>query len=159
MKIGKFLLGTVAAGVALGGAFLYLKDKGYINVNGKPNTDEDFDDLDDLDALEGFDEESCCEGCCSDSPRTYVYVDTKALKEKATEIAHDVKGKAGSLYEDAKKIAGTATDSMAHAVEKAWYSADSSKTAEDEEVTEEVPTSEEVEETVVDEFFNDEETQ
>lgn len=144
-KFTKCLLKLTAVCAVAGGAFSYLKKQGYIRVV----SDETDDDLDNFSEHDTESEE-----------RTYVHVDTQAMKEKAKEMAQDVKEKAEEVaqdvkakaeewadiaqdkaedaYEDAKKAAETAAAHVATAVEKAWY---------------------EAEDTVekVEEFFNDEE--
>lgn len=148
-KITKCLLKLAAVGTAIGGVFAYLKKKGYISVT-IGHEDEDLDDFSSPDT----------EG----TERTYINVDTEAMKAKAKEMAQDVKAKATQwagkaqdkaediaedimdkaedAYDEAKKAAGTAAANVANAVEKAWYE-----------------TEEKVEDTVekVEEFFNDEE--
>lgn len=123
-KITKCVLKIAALGAAMGGAFAYLKNKGYITVT-KGHEDEDLDDFSTPDS--GYAE------------RTYIHVDTNAMKEKAKEMVEDfkedIKDKAEDAYDEAKKMAGTAAANVANAVEKAWYE------------TEEK----------VEEFFNDEE--
>ena len=118
-KLLKCFLKLAALGAAIGGAFAYLKKKGYIQVT-TGNDDEDLDDF------------SCPDSECTE--RTYIHVDTEAMKEKAEEI----KEKAEGAYDEAKKMADTAAANVVHAVEKAWYKAE-----------------DQVEK--VEEFFNDEE--
>lgn len=122
-KLLKCFLKLVAIGAAIGGALAYLKKKGYISVT-IGNADEDLDDF------------SCPDSECTE--RTYIHVDTEAMKEKAEEIAEEIKEKAEDAYDEAKKMAGSAAANVAHAVEKVWYKAE-----------------DQVEK--VEEFFNDEE--
>ena len=122
-KLLKCFLKLAALGAAIGGAFAYLKKKGYIQVT-TGNDDEDLDDF------------SCPDSECTE--RTYIHVDTEAIKEKAEEIAEEIKEKAEDAYDEAKKMAGNAAAIVAHAVEKVWYKAEA-----------------QVEK--VEEFFNDEE--
>ncbi|MFI3238028.1 MAG: hypothetical protein R3Y47_08345 [Lachnospiraceae bacterium] len=107
MKLGKFLLGATAVGAAIGGAAIYLKEKGYVTFN--------------------FDQPCCCgDDCDCDSEnasREYIHVDTQAMKEKATDLAKDAKDKAETMYGDAKKVAEKAADNLATKVEKTWYEA------------------------------------
>ena len=136
-KLMKCLLKLAAVGAAIGGVFAYLKKKGYISVT-IGHEDEDLDDFSSPDT----------EG----TERTYINVDTEAMKAKAKEMAQDVKTKAtewaGKAQEKASEWTEKAQDKaeniaedMADAVEKAWYK-----------------TEEKVEDTVekVEEFFNDE---
>ena len=106
--------------------FAYLKSKGYITVSTN-NEDEDYDDFSSVDT----------EG----TERTYINVNTDAMKSKAKEIAQDVKDKAEDAYDGAKEKVKDASKNIAHALEKAWYEAEDT-----------------VEDTVekVEEFFNDE---
>ena len=122
-KLFKYFLKLAALGAALGGAFAYLKKKGYISVT-IGSADEDLDDF------------SCPDSDCPE--RTYIHVDTEAMKEKAEEIKEEIKEKAEDAYDEAKKMAGNAAANVAHAVEKAWYKAE-----------------DQVEK--IEEFFNDEE--
>lgn len=115
-KLMKFLLKLAAVGAAIGGVFAYLKKKGYISVT----TDHADEDLDDFSTP---DEEG--------TERTYINIDTDAMKEKAKEMAQDA-------YDEAKKMADAAASNVADAVEKVWYKA--------EDTVEKV-----------EEFFNDEE--
>ncbi len=148
-KFMAFLLKLAAVGAAVGAAFAYLKKKGYISVT-IGHEDEDLDDFSTPDA--------------EYTERTYINVDTEAMKakakemaeevktkasqwagkaqDKAEEMAEDLKDKAEDAYDEAKKLAGNAATNMASALEKVWYEA--------EEVAEEV-------EDEVEEFFNDEE--
>ncbi len=154
-KVTKCILKIAALGVAAGGAFAYLKNKGYITVS-TGHEDEDYDDF------------SCPDSGCSE--RTYINVDTDALKAKAKEMAQEAKSKAGDFacackekttefaekaqdvaedlaeeikdkaedaYDEAKKMANTAKENIASSIEKAWYN-----------------TGEQTEK--VEEFFNDE---
>lgn len=136
-KVTKCLLKITALGVALGGAFAYLKNKGYITVS-NIHTDEDYDDF------------SCPDNECGE--RTYIHVDTDAMKAKAKEMAQDVKAKASDVaeelveeikdkaedaYDEAKQMAAAAKENIASSIEKAWYN-----------------TGEQTEK--VEEFFNDE---
>ena len=158
-KSMKCLLKLAAVGAAIGGAFAYLKNKGYISVT-TGHEDEDLDDFSSPDS--------------AGTERTYINVDTYAMKAKAKEMAQDVKTKASEwagkaqemasewtekaqdkaediaedimdkaedAYDEAKKAAGNVAANVANAVEKAWYE-----------------TEEKVEDTVekVEEFFNDE---
>ena len=147
-KFLKFMLRLIGLGAIIGGAFAYLKKKGYITVS-TGNEDEDYDDFSSIDT----------EG----TERTYINVDTEAMKTKAKEMAQDVKTKASEFagkaqdaaeeiaeeikdkaedaYDEAKKKAKDASANIANALEKAWYGAEDT-----------------VEETVekVEEFFNDE---
>ncbi len=148
-KFMKFMLRLIGLGAIIGGVFAYLKNKGYITIS-ISNEDEDYDDFSSIDT----------EG----TERTYINVDTDAMKSKAKEMAHDVKLKASVLaekahhvaediaeeikdkaedvYDEAKKKAKDATSNIANALEKAWYEAEDT-----------------VDDTVekVEEFFNDEE--
>lgn len=136
-KLMKCLLKLAAVSAAIGGAFAYLKKKGYISVT-IGHEDEDLDDFSFPDT----------EG----TERTYINVDTEAMKAKAKEMAQDVKSKATQWAEKAQEKASEWTEKaqdkaediaedVADAVEKAWYE-----------------TEEKVEDTVekVEEFFNDE---
>lgn len=140
-KMTKCILKIAALGVAVGGAFAYLKNKGYITVS-TGHEDEDYDDF------------SCPDN--EGSERTYINVDTEAMKAKAKEMAQDVKtkacdfadackekttefagkaqdaaediaeeikDKAEDVYDEAKKMANTAKDNIASSIEKAWYHA------------------------------------
>lgn len=111
-KFTKFLLSLIGLGTVVGGAFYYLKEKGYITVS-RGEEDEDYDDF-----LE--DENDCPE-------RTYINVDTEAMAEKAKEVAQEIadeiKDKAEDAYDGAKKLAGNAANNIAGALEKAWYEA------------------------------------
>lgn len=129
-KFFKFLFRIITLGAALGAAFAYLKSKGYITVSTN-NEDEDYDDFSSVDT----------EG----TERTYINVDTNAMKAKAKEMAMDMKVKATEfaedVYDEAKEKVKDASQNIAHALEKAWYEAEDT-----------------VEDTVekVEEFFNDE---
>ena len=90
-KLCDFILRLIGLGVVIGGAFAYLKNKGYITVS-NDNEDEDYDDFSTVDS----------EG----SERTYINVDTEALKAKAKEKVKD------------------ASKCIAHALEKVWYEAE-----------------------------------
>jgi len=114
-KFTKCIIRLVGAGAVLGGTFAYLKKKGYITVT-TGNGDEDYDNF---------------SAHCTETERTYVNVDTEAIKEKAKEVAKEVKDKTMEKAE-------SAASNVADAVEKAWYKA--------EDAVEEV-----------EEFFNDEE--
>lgn len=119
-KFTKFVLRLIAVGAAIGGIFAYLKKKGYITVS-TDNEDEDYDDFSSIDT----------EG----NERTYINVDTEAMKSKAKEVAQDA-------YDDAKEKVKDASKNIANVLEKAWYEAENT-----------------MENTVekVEEFFNDEE--
>lgn len=119
-KFFKFMLRLISIGAVIGGVFAYLKSKGYITVS-TGNSDEDYDDFSPIDT----------EG----TERTYINVNTEAMKSKAKEMAQDV-------YDEAKKKVKDASGNIAEAFEKAWYEAENT-----------------VEDTVekVEEFFNDEE--
>lgn len=112
-KFTKSVLSLIGLGTIIGGAFVYLKDKGYITVS-SGNDDEDYDDFSD----EAYKEET---------ERTYIHVDTDAMKKKAkevaSEVAEDIKDKAEDVYDDARKKAGDAASNIANALEKAWYEA------------------------------------
>lgn len=109
-KFTKFVLTLIGLGTVIGGAFVYLKEKGYITVS-KGGEDEDYDDF------SAPDEES--------AERTYINVDTEAMAEKAKEVYQDlageIKDKAEDAYDGAKKLAGNAADAIATSLEKAWY--------------------------------------
>lgn len=140
-KFTKCVIKLAALGAAVGGAFVYLKNKGYITVS-TGHEDEDYDDF------------SCPDS--EGSERTYINVDTDAMKAKAKEMAQGVKAKASDIactckekttefaekaqdacedlaeeikdkaedaYDEAKKMAGTAKDNIASSIEKAWYHA------------------------------------
>lgn len=112
-KFTKNVLSLIGLGTVIGSAFVYLKDKGYITVsNGRD--DEDYDDF-------SGEEEN------AEDERTYVNIDTDAMKKKAmevaTEVATEIKDKAEDVYDDAKKKAGDTASSIANALEKAWYEA------------------------------------
>lgn len=126
-KLFKFILRLIGLGAIIGGAFAYLKNKGYITVT-TGNEDEDYDDFSDIDT--------------ESVGRTYIHVDTEAMKAKAKEMAAEAKDKAEVVYDGAKERVKDASKNIAHALEKAWYEAEDT-----------------VEETVekVEEFFNDEE--
>lgn len=112
-KFTKCALRLIGLGAIAGGTFAYLKKKGYITVT-TGSEDEDYDDFSSPDT----------EG----TERTYVNVDTEAMKEKAKEMAQDlaeeIKDKAEDAYDEAKKMAGNAASNMANALEKAWYNAE-----------------------------------
>lgn len=127
----KFMLRLIALGAAIGGVIAYLKKKGYISIT-TGSEDEDYDDFSSPDT----------EG----TERTYINVDTDAMKEKAKEMAQDVKTKASEFaekaqdaaediaeeikdkaegaYDEAKKMAKDASENIASALEKAWYEAE-----------------------------------
>ncbi len=107
-KFFKFLLTLIGIGTVIGGAFVYLKEKGYITVS-RGGEDEDYDDFSTLDE--------------EDESRTYINVDTKALASRAKELCRDAKNKAEDVYEDAKQMATHAADAIANTLEKAWYEA------------------------------------
>lgn len=122
-KVTKCLLKITALGAVLGGTFAYLKNKGYITVSHIHN-DEDYDDF------------SCPDHECGS--RTYIHVDTDAMKHKAKEVAQDVKEKAQNMaedlmdeikdkaedaYDEAKQMASNAKENIASSIEKAWYQA------------------------------------
>ena len=125
-KFINFILRLIGLGVVIGGAFAYLKSKGYITIS-TGNEDEDYDDFSNVDT--------------ESTERTYINVDTDAMKSKAKELAKDVKDKAEDAYDEAKEKVKDASKTIAHALEKAWYEAEDT-----------------VEDTVekVEEFFNDE---
>ena len=125
-KFTKFMFRVISLGAIIGGAFAYLKSKGYITVS-TGSEDEDYDDF-------SYEES---EG----TNRTYVTVDTDAMKAKAKEMAQGVKEVAEDVYDEAKVKVKDASKNLAHALEKAWYEAEDT-----------------VEDTVekVEEFFNDE---
>ena len=120
-KFTKFILTLIGIGTVIGGAFVYLKEKGYITVT-SGGEDEDYDDFSNLEE----------EG----SHRTYINVDTEGLKARAKEIYQNVKGevrdKAEDAYAGAKRMVNDAKDSVANSLEKAWYKA-SDKVEEVEE--------------------------
>lgn len=111
-KFMKFILTLIGLGTVIGGAFVYLKEKGYITVT-SGGEDEDYDDFSTLEE----------EG----NNRTYINVDTEGLKARAKEIYQNVKGevkdKAEDAYESAKKMANNAAGTIANSLEKAWYEA------------------------------------
>ena len=125
-KLCKFMLRLIGLGAIIGGVFAYLKSKGYITVSTN-NEDEDYDDFSSVDT----------EG----TERTYINVNTDAMKSKAKEMAQDMKDMAEDAYDGAKEKVKDASKNIAHALEKAWYEAEDT-----------------VEDTVekVEEFFNDE---
>ena len=75
-KLCKFILRLIGLGAIIGGVFAYLKSKGYITVS-TGNEDEDYDDFSSVDT----------EG----NERTYINVNTDAMKSKAKEMAQDMK--------------------------------------------------------------------
>ncbi len=81
-KCMKFFLKLAAIGAFLGGIFAYLKSKGFITITTE-HGDEDYDDF------------SCPDN--EGSERTYIHVDTEAMKARAKEMAQDMKVKAGGL--------------------------------------------------------------
>ena len=111
-KFTKFMLTLIGIGTVIGGAFVYLKDKGYITVT-SGGEDEDYDDFSTVEE--------------DDNHRTYIKVDTEGLKTRAKEIYENVKGgvkdKAEDAYEGAKRMVSDAKDSVASSIEKAWYKA------------------------------------
>lgn len=111
-KFTKFILTLIGIGTVIGGAFVYLKDKGYITVT-SGGEDEDYDDFSTLDE--------------EDTHRTYIKVDTEGLKARAKEIYENVRGevkdKAEDAYAGAKRMVSDAKDSVANSLEKAWYKA------------------------------------
>ena len=148
-KFTKFMFRVISLGAILGGAFAYLKSKGYITVS-VGSEDDDYDDF-------SYEE-------TENISRRYINVDTDAMKAKAKEMAGDVKSKAVELagkahdvaedfadeikevaedvYDEAKEKVKDASKNLANVLEKVWYEAE-----------------ETVEDTVekVEEFFNDEE--
>ncbi len=130
-KFIKFVFTLIGIGTAVAGAFVWLKNRGFITIT-TGTEDEDYDDFlaDETDETE----------------RSYINVDTKAMKEKAKEMAQElkeeIKDKAEAAYDEAKKMAKDASKSIADTVEKVWYEAE-----ETAEIVEEK----------VEEFFNDEE--
>lgn len=125
-KLCKFIFRLIGLGAIIGGAFAYLKNKGYITVS-SGNGDDDYDDFSSADT--------------ESNERTYIHVDTEAMKSKAKEMAKDVKDKAEDVYEEAKEKVKDASQNIAQALEKVWYEAEDT-----------------VDDTVekVEEFFNDE---
>ena len=111
-KFAKFMFTLIGIGTVVGGAFVYLKEKGYITVT-SGREDEDYDDFSTMEE----------EG----NHRTYINVDTEGLKQRAKEIFENVKGgvkdKAGDAYEGAKRMMSDASDAVASSIEKAWYKA------------------------------------
>ena len=111
-KFTKFILTLIGIGTVIGGAFVYLKEKGYITVT-SGGEDEDYDDFSTLEE----------EG----TNRTYINVDTEGLKARAKEIYQNVSGeikdKAQDAYAGAKRMANNAAHSVASSLEKAWYEA------------------------------------
>ena len=111
-KFMKFILTLIGIGTVIGGAFVYLKEKGYITVT-SGGEDEDYDDFSDLEEEGGR--------------RTYINVDTESLKARAKEVYTNVKAgvkdKAGDAMEGAKKMMSNASDVVASSIEKAWYKA------------------------------------
>lgn len=111
-KFTKFILTLIGIGTVIGGAFVYLKDKGYITVT-SDGEDEDYDDFSTLEE----------EG----NHRTYINVDTEGLKARAKEIYQNVKGevkdKAEDAYAGAKRMVNNAAGSVANSLEKVWYEA------------------------------------
>jgi len=111
-KFTKFILTLIGIGTVIGGAFVYLKEKGYITVT-SAGEDEDYDDF-------SYEEE---EG----NNRTYIRVDTEGLKTRAKEIYQNVKSevktKAEDAYAGAKRMVDGAKDSVASSIEKVWYEA------------------------------------
>ena len=112
-KLMKCLLTLIGLGTVIGAAFVWLKNKGFITVT-TGSEDEDYDDFSSVDTEE--------------SERTYVNVDTSAMKEKAKEVAQDLKeeimDKAEDAYDGAKKMAKDASENIANAIEKAYYGAE-----------------------------------
>ena len=135
-KMLKCFLKLAAFGAVIGGAFAYLKEKGYISIT-VGHEDEDLDDFSTPD-YEG-------------AERTYINIDTDAMKAKAKEMVDDVKTKAGEwagkaqemasewtekaqdkaedivedimdkaedAYDETKKAAGNAAANIANAIEK-----------------------------------------
>ena len=94
-KLMKFLLKLAAVGAAIGGADAYLKKKGYISVT-TGHEDEDLDDFSTPDA--------------ESTERTYINVDTEAMKEKAKAMAQDVKTKASEWADKAQEKASEWTE-------------------------------------------------
>lgn len=111
-KFTKFILTLIGIGTVIGGAFVYLKDKGYITVT-SDGEDEDYDDFSTLEE----------EG----NHRTYINVDTEGLKARAKGIYQNVKGevkdKAEDAYAGAKRMVNNAAGSVANSLEKVWYEA------------------------------------
>ncbi len=107
-KFFKFILTLIGIGTVIGGAFVYLKEKGYITVS-CCGEDEDYDDFSTLDEEE--------------ENRTYINVNTEALAARAKEVYRDAKNKAEDAYEGAKEMASNAADAIANTLEKAWYEA------------------------------------
>lgn len=111
-KFTKFILTLIGLGTVIGGAFVYLKDKGYITVT-SGGEDEDYDDFSTLDE--------------ENNHRTYINVDTEGLKKRAKElfqnVKSEVKGKAEDAYVGAKRMANDAAGALANSLEKAWYEA------------------------------------
>ena len=111
-KFTKFILTLIGLGTVIGGAFVYLKDKGYITVT-SGGEDEDYDDFSTLDE--------------ENNHRTYINVDTEGLKKRAKEIYQNVKSevkdKAEDAYVGAKRMANDAAGALANSLEKAWYEA------------------------------------
>ena len=87
-KFTKCVLRLVGLGAVVGGTFAYLQKKGYVTVS-KGSEDEDYDDF------------SCTD--CECGERTYIHVDTDAMKEKAKEVAQEMKEKASEIKETYKE--------------------------------------------------------
>lgn len=103
-KLTKFVFRTIGLGTVLGGAFVYLKEKGYITIT-KTSEDEDYDDF-----------------SCPDQEgveRTYIKVDTQAMKDKAKDVAKGVKEKAAEFAENCKDKTSSFTEKAQDAAEDA----------------------------------------
>ncbi len=134
-KLFKFMFTLIGIGTAAGAAFVWLKNRGFITVT-TGTEDEDYDDF--------LADEA------EDNERSYINVDTQAMKEKAKEVAQElkeeIKDKAEAAYDEAKKMAKDASKNIANTVEKVWYEAEDTAEMVEEKIEEKV-----------EEFFNDEE--